>query len=112
MTVTTDEVQRRLTEVLERFEALANRLDMTYVRRDIFDAYKELVATRIEALKTEKEALVKQADTEREALSARVQVLEDDKTTKTRLIWGAFISAFGSVVVAIVLSVVLHHGGG
>lgn len=109
--VTADEVQRRLAEVLERFENLANRLDTTYVRRDVFDAYKDLMTARLDATKTEKEALAQMLASEREALEQRVSSLEGDQVAKNRLIWGSFVSAAVSIVVAIILAVVLHHGG-
>lgn len=111
MTVTAEEMQRRLAEVLARFEELANRLDLVYVRRDVFDAYKELQQTRLDAAKAEREALEKQLDTERGAYEKRLQILEDDKTAKGRLVWGSFISAIGAILVAVILAIVLHHGG-
>lgn len=112
MPVTADEVQRRLAEVLERFETLANRLDTTYVRRDVFDAYKDLMSAKLEASKSEREALSTRMSIEHDGLGLRIKNLEDDKVAKNRLIWGSFVSAAVSIAVAIILAVVLHHGGG
>lgn len=111
MSVTSEEVQRRLGEVLDRFEALANRLDLTYVRRETFDSYKELMTARLDAARTEKEALAQQVKSEKEALEARVKVLEEDRTAKNRLVWGALVSGVGSLAVALVLLVVKGYGG-
>lgn len=99
MSITPDELQRRLAEVLERFEQLANRLDATYVRRDVFESYKELIKARDETRQTSESSLER-----------RIKDLEDDRTAKNRLIWGALISGISGIIVAIVVAVLLHGG--
>ena len=78
----TAEIARRLDEVAGRFEALANQLDMKYVRNDLFTAYKELVEAKN---KVQDQAL---ADTQK-----RVAELEDGRKWLSRLIIGFIVLA-------------------
>jgi hypothetical protein len=96
-----ESLKRALDAAVSRIESLADRIEATYVRRDIFDAYKELLDT--------KHSVVSKAQ---DALDKRLDEHDAEAKTRNRLVYGAFISAIGSIVVAVVLSVVLQRGGG
>lgn len=80
------EVARRLDEVFSRLEKLVNDMPRTFVNRDLFDAYKELVSARDTTLQT---TITAQGD--------RIKSLEDDKTWLYRLIVGAVVLALVSL---------------
>ena len=86
---TLGELARRLDEVVSRFEALANRLDTTYLRQEMFTSYQRL------------------ADAERARLvdaitlaTTRLDSLEDGRRWVTRSIVGCIITALTGLALA------------
>lgn len=92
--VSIDELRRRSADLVSRFERLADRLDSTYIRREVFDAFKEIINLQFTVL------------------NKTVDDLVSERSSKNRLVWSAIVSGFGSIVVAIILFVILHNGGG
>lgn len=84
---TLGEVARRLDEVMTRYEQIANDLPKTFVSRELFDSYKDLVKTQQESSKVVMDAYEK-----------RIGDLEDDKKWLYRLIVGAVILALLGLV--------------
>ena len=79
---TLGEVARRLDEVFQRYEQIANDLPKTFVTKELFEARQEVLLARIEAAMAQHVVLQKQ-----------VEDLEDDKKWLYRLIVGAVILA-------------------
>jgi hypothetical protein len=76
-----NEMVRRLEEVTTQLNALATRVESTYVRFDLFEASKQL------------------QETERQGLLARIQKLEDRSEWLVRTVGGLVISAIVGIVV-------------
>jgi hypothetical protein len=76
------ELARRLDEVAQRFEALANRLDTTYLRREIFNSYRELA-----------DASVKSQSERMDEMKARITELEEGRKWLSRLVIGFIVVA-------------------
>lgn len=83
------EIARRLDEVFQRYEHIANSLPATFVSREAFDSYKELV-------RAEKTVLTVQI----EGYERRISELEDDKKWLWRLVVGAVILALLGFVIS------------
>lgn len=77
-----NEMVRRLEEVTTQLNALAVRVESTYVRFDLFEASKQL------------------QETERQALIGRIVKLEDRSEWLVRVIGAIIISAIIGVVFA------------
>lgn len=94
------ELSRQVRDVLARFEGLATRLDSSYVRRDNFDLYSQLVNQALAGLQDGVKKLASAeavnnlaADIEGKAskgqvdsLETRIKDLEDDKRWLVRLV--------------------------
>lgn len=83
------EVARRLDDVFNRYEQIANDLPKTFVSKDLFEAYKDLAKAQADALKVQMDVQEK-----------RIHELEDDKKWLYRLIVGAVILAVIGLVFA------------
>lgn len=79
---TIGELARRLDEVVTRFEALANRLDTTYVRQELFISYQKLAEIEHTRLSDANDVL-----------KGRVAELEDGRKWISRLIIGFIVLA-------------------
>lgn len=79
---TLGEVARRLDDVFNRFETMANDLPKSFVTKDLYEAYKEVA-------KAEHNALLIQMGSQ----TQRIAELEDDKKWLWRLVVGAVILA-------------------
>lgn len=85
---TLGELARRLDDVVSRFEALANKLDVTYVRTELFVSYQKLAEAEHTRLKDANDTL-----------KVRVAELEDGRKWISRLVLGFIILAvIGSVI--------------
>lgn len=87
---TLGELARRLDDVVSRFEALANKLDVTYVRTELFISYQKLAEAEHTRLKDANDTL-----------KIRVAELEDGRKWISRLVLGFIVLAvLGTVVIA------------
>lgn len=85
---TLGEVARRLDDVFRQYESIANSLATSFVTKELFGAYKDLVVTSDQIYQNQITAL-----------NARVAELEDDKKWLYRLIVGAVVLALIAVVI-------------
>lgn len=90
------ELTRRLNEVAGRLEVGLNRLDAVYVRRDVYDQATALA-------KQERDTIASTCKTTGEELERRVDKLEESRQWLFRLSVGALVSAFVSLLVAVVM---------
>lgn len=116
------ELSRQVREVLLRFQSLAERLDQSYMSKEVFDLWQRLIDGKVkgvreqcsdtlavakgkadvddvQALKTEKAN-----QSELNALNERVKSLEDNQKWVVRLV-------LGLILVAVVSAVLVTSGG-
>lgn len=105
--ITTGELSRQLAAVLQRFEALANRLNETYVTRQVWDLASQNTKSSLEQLDRDieklasKESVEKKADVTEiknlknqiDALEIRVKKQEENVTWLVRTILAFVILA-------------------
>lgn len=89
MAITLAELTRRLDEVAQRFEALANRLDTTYFRKESFVSYRELADAEHQRLRDADKAIKAQITD----LTRRIADLEDGRKWISRLVIGFIVTA-------------------
>lgn len=99
---TPGELSRTVRDVLGRFEALANKLDVQFVNKDIFKLYSDGVARELEHL-------IKGQEQRDAQLEQRIQKLENNITWVVRIVIGAVVLA---VLAAIGISRIGSGGGG
>ena len=110
--VSTGELSRQVRDVLIRFQGLADRLDSSYVSKELYQLRQEVLDRIIRGIedslsKTCSAETVKAIEAEKASVAAlddlrkRVDTLEDDKKWLTRLV-AAFIilGVLGAVFVA------------
>lgn len=109
------ELSRQVRDVLVRFEGLATRLETQFVRSDNFNLYKQLVDQAIANLQAlvatlaradkvedlERDMIDKASSSSVDALTKRVNDLEDDKKWLTRLVIGFIILGVLGAVFAV-----------
>lgn len=84
------EIASRLDDVFRRFEALANDLPKTFINKELFAAYKDLIDAKDAA-----------NDLKVQGLERRIEDLEDDKKWLYRLIISAVILAVLGVIIGV-----------
>lgn len=116
------ELSRQVREVLLRFQSLAERLDQSYMSKEVFDLWQRLIDGRVKSVgekcnetlgvaqkKADQEDLValkqdKANVSELNALNERVKSLEDNQKWVVRLV-------LGLILVAVVSAVLVTSGG-
>lgn len=121
------ELARQVRDVLVRFQSLAERLDNTYLTKELFNLYKQLVDQTLNNIEKELEKLASAADVEElkknkadkseistwtdrvkskadqsdlNSIDKRVSGVEDNLKWAVRLVLGLVILAIVGVVVA------------
>lgn len=94
------ELARRIQEFYTRLEAIALRMETTYVTKDIYDLNNKLIDQRFQAQSEYAESLRKTSQGEIDTLRETIKELEDDKTWLVRLVIGAFILAAIGIIFA------------
>lgn len=116
--ISVGELARQVRDVLLRFQTLAERLDNTYVSKEVLGLWEKLTESRIKAIegslvtKAEisavtdlKADLEKKADqSEISSIDARVKSLEDNQKWVVRLV-------LGLILVAVISAVLVTSGG-
>lgn len=91
--VSVGELSRQVKDVLIRFQALAERLDTSYVSREVYDLTQKLVDKSLKSLETGKADSSLVSDLEK-----RVSSLEDDRKWLVRLVLGFIVLGILGVV--------------
>lgn len=90
--ISTGELSRRVSDVLVRFQGIVSQLETQFVRRELFEIYRETMHQTHKSLADKIAGLDadKAEKTTIDALESRLGQLEDDKKWLIRVV-GAFI---------------------